>query len=86
MPSQPLLKETEIETKIKSKDILVVIELPSSPVIVQALGEFKSSLEVVMKWIISLGIINPLSNLVRVAPDCNRSYCEDSFSGYSGSV
>ena len=24
--------------------------------------------------------------LVRVAPDCNRSYCEDSFSGYSGSV
>ena len=28
-----------------------------------------------------------LSNhLVRVAPDCNRSYCEDSFSGYSGSV
>ena len=23
---------------------------------------------------------------VRVAPDCNRSYCEDSFSGYSGSV
>ena len=22
----------------------------------------------------------------RVAPDCNRSYCEDSFSGYSGSV
>ena len=25
-------------------------------------------------------------NLVRVAPDCNRSYCEDSFSGYSGSV
>ena len=27
-----------------------------------------------------------ISNLVRVAPDCNRSYCEDSFSGYSGSV
>ena len=26
------------------------------------------------------------SYLVRVAPDCNRSYCEDSFSGYSGSV
>ena len=26
-----------------------------------------------------------LCNLVRVAPDCNRSYCEDSFSGYSGS-
>ena len=26
------------------------------------------------------------SNLVRVAPDCNRSYCEDSFSEYSGSV
>ena len=26
------------------------------------------------------------SNLVRVAPDCNRSYCEDRFSGYSGSV
>ena len=26
------------------------------------------------------------ANLVRVAPDCNRSYCEDSFSGYSGSV
>ena len=25
-------------------------------------------------------------NLVRVAPDCKRSYCEDSFSGYSGSV
>ena len=25
-------------------------------------------------------------HLVRVAPDCNRSYCEDSFSGYSGSV
>ena len=25
-------------------------------------------------------------NLVRVAPDCNCSYCEDSFSGYSGSV
>ena len=25
-------------------------------------------------------------DLVRVAPDCNRSYCEDSFSGYSGSV
>ena len=24
--------------------------------------------------------------LVRVAPDCNCSYCEDSFSGYSGSV
>ena len=24
--------------------------------------------------------------LVRVAPDCNRSYCEDSFSGYYGSV
>ena len=22
-------------------------------------------------------------HLVRVAPDCNRSYCEDSFSGYS---
>ena len=30
--------------------------------------------------------INQGSNLVRVAPDCNRSYCEDSFSGYSGSV
>ena len=31
--------------------------------------------------------INQLeSDLVRVAPDCNRSYCEDSFSGYSGSV
>ena len=29
---------------------------------------------------------NPQNNLVRVAPDCNRSYCEDSFSGYSGSV
>ena len=29
---------------------------------------------------------NPWWNLVRVAPDCNRSYCEDSFSGYSGSV
>ena len=29
---------------------------------------------------------NQSSNLVRVAPDCNRSYCEDSFSGYSGSV
>ena len=29
---------------------------------------------------------NKLRNLVRVAPDCNRSYCEDSFSGYSGSV
>ena len=27
-----------------------------------------------------------LLDLVRVAPDCNRSYCEDSFSGYSGSV
>ena len=27
-----------------------------------------------------------LGDLVRVAPDCNRSYCEDSFSGYSGSV
>ena len=27
-----------------------------------------------------------LTDLVRVAPDCNRSYCEDSFSGYSGSV
>ena len=26
------------------------------------------------------------ADLVRVAPDCNRSYCEDSFSGYSGSV
>ena len=26
------------------------------------------------------------TDLVRVAPDCNRSYCEDSFSGYSGSV
>ena len=25
-------------------------------------------------------------HMVRVAPDCNRSYCEDSFSGYSGSV
>ena len=24
--------------------------------------------------------------LVGVAPDCNRSYCEDSFSGYAGSV
>ena len=22
----------------------------------------------------------------RVAPDCNHSYCEDSFSGYSGTV
>ena len=31
------------------------------------------------------GII-PLCYQVRVAPDCNRSYCEDSFSGYSGSV
>ena len=29
---------------------------------------------------------NATLNLVRVAPDCNRSYCEDSFSGYSGSV
>ena len=30
---------------------------------------------------------NPCSrHLVRVAPECNRSYCEDSFSGYSGSV
>ena len=29
---------------------------------------------------------NGLLYLVRVAPDCNRSYCEDSFSGYSGSV
>ena len=31
-------------------------------------------------------LINPSMHLVRVAPDCNRSYCEDSFSGYSGSV
>ena len=30
--------------------------------------------------------ITHLQYLVRVAPDCNRSYCEDSFSGYSGSV
>ena len=29
---------------------------------------------------------NMVADLVRVAPDCNRSYCEDSFSGYSGSV
>ena len=30
--------------------------------------------------------VSALDHLVRVAPDCNRSYCEDSFSGYSGSV
>ena len=31
-------------------------------------------------------LLNFRMHLVRVAPDCNRSYCEDSFSGYSGSV
>ena len=31
-------------------------------------------------------LIITIGDLVRVAPDCNRSYCEDSFSGYSGSV
>ena len=30
--------------------------------------------------------ISRFPHLVRVVPDCNRSYCEDSFSGYSGSV
>ena len=30
--------------------------------------------------------IDVIGYLVRVVPDCNRSYCEDSFSGYSGSV
>ena len=30
--------------------------------------------------------VSAVTDLVRVAPDCNRSYCEDSFSGYSGSV
>ena len=37
-------------------------------------------------FIIIKRVHKPSSNLVRVAPDCNRSYCEDSFSGYSGSV
>ena len=33
-----------------------------------------------------IGMIRLLAYLVRVAPDCNCSYCEDSFSGHSGSV
>ena len=46
----------------------------------------------ISKLIIPTEIVNlPQSasnkiDLVRVAPDCNRSYYEDSFSGYSGSV
>ena len=45
------------------------------------------------RWYVRLDHIGPIYSsyireyyLVRVATDCNRSYCEDSFSGYSGSV
>ena len=35
---------------------------------------------------VASNLITLVDDLVRVAPDCNRNYCEDSFSGYSGSV
>ena len=50
-------------------------------------GEFKKFCETNMiEQVTGLPNKGQTTYLVRVAPDCNRSYCEDSFSGYSGSV
>ena len=45
-----------------------------------------SLLQIPLADMSEINSITILKHLVRVAPDCNRSYCEDSFSGYSGSV
>ena len=58
----------------------------------KAIGEVKEACENIQRTTehvrrkVEGMVIHAMMYLVRVAPDCNRSYCEDSFSGYSGSV
>ena len=67
--------------KLKEVAIDYVQKLMEAGVIRKSMSVFNSPLMLVKK-----PNADPNKPLVRVAPDCNRSYCEDSFSGYSGSV
>ena len=80
----PSISQYRLPHKLKEVAVDYVQKLLEAGVVRKSTSVFNSPLMLVKKPHADPN--KPLADLVRVAPDCNRSYCEDSFSGYSGSV